>query len=115
MIHIEVKLNRKNQIHRYLSKGHAIKKEGTREHLAVCSALSILEYQFFYSSKEFFESAIASQKMEAGLFEIKMKKLNEFTQRLAHDFTLLSNYFLIGVNLLVKNYPAHINLKLLKE
>ncbi len=113
MINIVVVVNKQKQVTYYVSKGHAQKNQvGSKDYLAVCNSISILEYQFLYGIKEIFKNQILSSEIKSGFFKLEMKPFDLKNQELISNFKLISKYFLIGVNLLVKNYPNYIQLQI---
>ena len=109
----------KNVITSYIAEGHATVENSATEKTnklssSICSAVSILEYNFLYSVQILVDSELVTADIRDGFFKLNvqsefLKKINELDKkRLALE--VLSQSFLIGMNALKKKYPQEINL-----
>ncbi len=134
MVRAKALVNERGQIVFYESEGHAgkdfpsdspqassnkaNKNRDNRERLAVCNAISILEYQFLFGIKEIFGNELVEESsIRPGYFKLILDLKNnqiDNQDKTGSDFdknvSLLSKYFLIGIQLIERKNPQHLEL-----
>ena len=127
MIKIKI-LIEKDLILNYTSQGHALDLSDMPKihpslavnEASICSAVSMLEYNFLYSLQALVDIPLTKVKIEKGIFILDIiKKVNVFAQQSFKEkeviFKTLSQSLLIGLRALKKKYPQQISLHINKK